>query len=196
MDDEKRKVLEMLGWTPELLDALAKTPEHEATDKMFIDRAERALSAMGHSALGFLAANPSLSTVQLAKKLNRGASPIGITMAVYREASRQGILRTIAKEMLIREILAKFSDGWTTKSDVHPLVTIGNWTSGVIDYSGSPKVAKYAERIVRSLTIDEPPEQGWKPEYPNDSRIDELFERFWPVEDPPPLANAPVVDST
>ena len=58
MDDKKREALKSLGWTAEILDALERTPEHEAVDRMFKDRAENALSAEGWSALEFLAANP------------------------------------------------------------------------------------------------------------------------------------------
>jgi hypothetical protein len=182
MDEAKRKTLESLGWTPEMLNALNQTPEHKAVDRMFQDRAEKALAAAGCTALEFLAANPAVSTEQLARRLNRGASPIGITMVAYHEAARQGIVRQVAKDMLIREILGEFPNGWTAKGDVHPLVKIGRWHSEVTDYGGSAKHGQSAERILRSLAIENPPQEGWKPQFPNDPLIDELFKVHWPLE--------------
>jgi hypothetical protein len=183
MDEATRKTLESLGWTAEILDALKQTPEHRAVDRMFQDRAENALLARGCSALEFLAANPGVSMTDLAKRLNRGASPIGILMAAYDQARVRGVVRDIAKDLLIRDLLANYTNGWTPAGDVHPFVMIGGWYSEVGAYSRSANYGRYAERIVRSLAIDHPPQEGWKPDYPNDPLIDHLFNLYWPVED-------------
>jgi hypothetical protein len=182
MDDEKRKTLASLGWTPEMLEALKRTTEHDAVDRMFYDRAQDALSAAGRSALELVAANPRISIVELAKRLNKGVSPIGLTMVIYHDAAREGIVREVAKNLLIREILEDFPDGWTAKGNVHPLVKIGKWHSEVAAYGSNPRYGEYADHIVRSLTIDNSPEDGWKPQWPNDPLIDELFDRYWQVE--------------
>jgi hypothetical protein len=186
MNVEKRKMLESLGWTAEMLDSLERTAHHESVDRMFEDRTEKALSAAGYSALNFLAANPRLSVVELAKRLNRGASAIGITKASYREAAGQGVVRDLAKNMLIREILFRFSDGWTSASNIHPLVTIGRWYSEIAEHAGEPRFGQYAEQIIRSLAIDNPPPEGWRPQYPSDPLIDELFRCHWPIDLPEP----------
>jgi hypothetical protein len=66
-------------------------------------------------------------------------------------------------------------------ADVHAIVKIGRWYSAIADCN--PRFGQYAERIVRSLAIESAPQQGWKPQYPNDPLIDGLFNRFWPAED-------------
>ena len=181
MDNEKRKTLESLGWSPEMLDALKRTPDHASVDRTFQDRAQKALSAAGYSALEVLVANPRISMVELAKRMNRGVSTIGLTMAVYDEAMKQGVVRQVAKQLLIRELLEQFPSGWASEGDIHPLVRIGNWHSEIVDYTHNPTFGDYADRVVRHLTIDSPPQLGWTPQWPNDPLIDELFDRCWPL---------------
>ena len=50
------------------------SPEVEAVDHVFRERAERALVAAETSALDLLDANAGISKVELAKRLNRGAN--------------------------------------------------------------------------------------------------------------------------
>ena len=126
---------------------------------------------------------PRISTAELAKKLDRGTSAIGVTMAVYHQAAKKDRVREIAKDILIRELLHEFPEGWTARGDIHPLVKLGGWDSDVADYAHSARFGQYAERIVRSLAIDDPPQEGWRPQYPSDPLIDELFEHYWPIGD-------------
>lgn len=115
-------------------------------------------------------------------RLNRGVSAIGLVMAIYEEASIKGVVRQTAKDLLIRKIHERFPEGWSSQGDVHPLVKIGRWDSEVSNYGHDSKIAHFASCIMRNLTIDHPPPEGWKPEPRNDPLIDELFDRYWPVE--------------
>ena len=161
-----------------MLDALKRMPEHATVDAMFRDRTHKALSAAGYSALEALAANPRISIIELAKRINRGASAIGLTMAVYHEAIGKDAVRQIAKQLLIRELLEEFPTGWSVDGNVHPLIRVGTWHSEVANYT---TFGDYADRIVRHLAIDSPPQEGWMPEWPVDPLIDELFDRWWPL---------------
>ena len=55
IDEEERNMLEKAGWPPEILALLKRTPEIDAVDQMFIDRARAALASAGCRALDFLA---------------------------------------------------------------------------------------------------------------------------------------------
>jgi len=153
-----------------------------AFDRHLLDGARRALAAIGCGALEFLAANPTLSGVELAKRLNRGASAIGLVMVVYGEAVQKGLVREVAKDMLIREICDAFPHGWPNLFLVHPHVSIGSWRSGLTRNVTDPRVEEYSLKIIRELAIENHPPDGWKPKHENDPLIDDLFDRFWPVE--------------
>jgi hypothetical protein len=154
----------------------------QEVDSMFLGQAQRALAAAGCTALEFLRANPGASTVQLAKLLNHGASALGLVMAVYDEALNQGAVRETAKDLLIREILAEFPEGWNSAGDVRPGVKVGGWRFELKKYGRDKKIGECASRIIRELTIDRPPAAGWKPKVGQDPLIDELFDLHWPNE--------------
>ena len=154
----------------------------EACDRALLSGAQRALAEAGCTALEFLAANPALSNIELAKQLNRGTTAIGLVMAIYDEAARRGIVRDTAKDMLIREICGAFPHGWPGLSLVSPLVKIGSWDSEVNRYGRDPRIDDYAGQIIRHLAIEHPPPRYWKPELKNDPLIDDLFDRYWPVD--------------
>lgn len=154
----------------------------QAVEESFHNRASKALKEAGFTPLQFLAANPGLSDVDLAKALNRGASAYGLTMAIYDEAERKCVVRDIAKDMLIRLILAKFPNGWTTKDKIRPFVKLSTWSRMLSKHVLDPRVGVFANLVSKVLTqLDQPPE-GWRPGYPTDQRIDELFDKYWPVE--------------
>lgn len=161
---------------------LHRTPAMAAVDNMFLSCAQNALREAGCSALEFLSANPGLSKLELAKLLNRGASAIGLTMAIYTEAVQKGVVRKTAQDMLLREIVAEFPDGWASTGNVHPAIKIGTWDRTIRSYVPHASMGKYAYDIIQHLAIDHPPPEGWKPELPNDPLIDELFDRYWPEQ--------------
>ena len=134
------------------------------------------------TALDFLAANPRVSIIELAKRLNRGASAIGLIMATYEEAAAKGIVRNIAKDLLIRQIYAAFPHGWPGLSLTGPLVEIGSWSYEVARYVRDSNIGASASAIIRDLTIDHQPARFWTPEPKNDPVIDALFDRYWPFE--------------
>jgi hypothetical protein len=182
MNEKDRKVLESLGWTPELLRIAAAANENDSVDRMFLDRARAALAAAGVSALEFLTANPGVSKIELAERLNRGVSAIGLIMAIYDEAAENGIVRDTAKDLLIRRIHAEFPQGWSSCGNVHPAVKLSSWDAEAAKYGRDPRIAGYVDAIVRELAIHHPPADGWKPNLQTDSLIDELFDRFWPAD--------------
>lgn len=181
MNDKDRKILESLGWTSEMLDTLQPTPATIAIDRMFLEGAQNALAGAGYGALEFLAANPGMSKYEMAKRLNRGATAIGLIMAIYDEAAEKGIVRETAKELLIRQILNEFSDGWMSNGEPDAVSKLGGWLA-VSQYGRDPQISDYARSILRHLTIDHPPRDGWRPQPRNDPLIDEVFDRYWPVE--------------
>src|SRR5207302_846348 len=111
--------------TSEILKAMEMTPAIQSVDRMFLEGAKKALTAVGYSALGFLAANPGASEIELAKRLKGGASAIGLTMAIYEEAAKSGLLRETAKDLLIRRIWDEYPDGWFTGDEIGACVRLG-----------------------------------------------------------------------
>jgi len=175
--------LESLGYTPEILESLKPTPAKEAVAQSFLQKACNALADAGYSALEFLAANPGLSTVELTQRLNRGANAIGLVNAIYEEAIDADTVRETAKELLIRKIIAAYPDGWATDPTVDPDIKICRWSGELLEHVNDPELFRCAVKIERHLTRDHPPPEGWTPQPQNDPLIDELFDRYWPVEE-------------
>src|SRR5258708_5465644 len=177
------------GVTPEMVaqfEAVNQSPDVQAVDQTFFDDARIALEAAGYSALEYLAANPGVSDIELTKWLrkltNQPVCAMGLAMVIYDEAEKKGLLRESAKDQLLREILTAFPDGWFTGDEIGPLVKIGFWDSHVSNYTSDPRIVGYAMGIIRHLAVEHQPPKGWKPEPENDPLIDELFDRYWPVE--------------
>jgi hypothetical protein len=169
----------MQGREPEvnLRDVVA---EPGPVDLRALDRANEALRQVGCSALEFLATHPGLSKYKLAKQLRTGAW--GLIIALYAEAVREGKVRQTAKDLLIREILNRYPDGWTSSDDVGPSVNLGVWRYEVKKGVRDAESWKHATAIFRQLTRDHPPPEGWKPQVQEDPLINELFDRYWPNE--------------
>src|SRR5438128_1650026 len=102
MNNEIQKNLEAGGWTPELLEIAKGGLVPNEVDRMFLHTAHKALAEAGCQPLEFLAANEGVSEIELAKRLNRGVSVIGLVIAIYEEAVRKGLLRATAKDLLMR----------------------------------------------------------------------------------------------
>ena len=161
---------------------LKKTPEKEAVERMFLDRAKSALEDAGYSAFEFLVASPGLSMIELAKRLNRGASALGLIMATYQEACQKGVVREAARDLLVREILEEYPEGWTSEKKIGAGIKLGSWRFEVKKYVKDQTIGTYATEIVRHLSVDHPPPDGWKPDPQDDPLINELFDRYWPIE--------------
>lgn len=181
MNDEDRELLKSLGWTDELLEVATPSPENAAIDEWIRARTKKALTEGGVTALEWMSANPRVSVVELARRLNRGATGFGMELAIYHEAAEKGVFRKVAKELLIREILNRFPNGWKTDPEISAVVKIGGWDSGITNVARDSDFEKYADLIVRCLAIESPPQEGWIPEWPNDPLIDQLFDRYWPA---------------
>lgn len=159
-----------------------RDPVHQRVDNMFRSEAKEAISATGKTALQLLAEHPDISTIELAEQLSGRVGALGIEMLILEEAEEQGIVRDIAKELLIRSIRENLPHGWIDDGRVHPLCKISMWEMIVVNYTKVSNREYYTERILCDLGIENPPRDGWKPEWPNDPRIDELFDKYWPVK--------------
>ncbi len=153
-------------------------PSIADVDRHFREVAQNALDRLGVSALEFLYRHPAVSLLELAKRLNRGASAIGLSMVIYQEAERAGRTREIAAELLYRQILAKFPDGWYTDPRVHPMAKLLRWHSAAADYTETS--APYSLAVLRYLTMENAPPEGWKPTSVDDERLRHAFDRCWP----------------
>lgn len=170
--------------TAELMKAarlLVDTPEHRAVNQMFRDRAKRALSELGCSALEFAAQNPGASIVELARLLNRGSNALGVLLAAYEEASGNGTVRTTAKEFLIRHIRQQFPNGWSSHDNIGPSIRIGGWSREVDRSFEDEQIRNSAYHIHRHLAFDHQPPEGWRPELTGDQLIDDVFDLYWPI---------------
>jgi hypothetical protein len=157
-----------------------RTPAMIAVDQMFLDKAQKALAEAGVGALQFLEANLGVHRIELAKRLNRGVSAVGLIMAIYEEAQQKNCVRKIAKDLLIREIWHEYPDGWSNSDTVSASVRLGSWDYDISKYVPEKVVADYADRMIRHLTVEHPPPASWKPEQQSDPLIDALFDRYWP----------------
>jgi hypothetical protein len=184
MDEKIRNELLKHGWTSQMLDYLEKqrAAGPGPVDRMFLDGAQKALGLAGYTALEFLSNHPGLSKIELAKKLNCGASALGLIMAVYEEALRERVVRQTAKDLLIRQILQDLSDGWSLAGKMSPIVALSSWSYEIGEYAREKKLHEYASAIVQHLAKHRPPPDGWKPLLMNDPLIDEAFELHWPAE--------------
>ncbi len=162
----------------------SKTAAIAAVDAMFLDRARKALEVAGADSIGFLFDHPCESPVELAKRLKGGGSALGLLMAIYADASARGMTREVAKELFLREIIDQFPFGWSFDEDVRPFVRLGGWNSALCKCIGDSTVGEIARKIVHHIAIDHPPPHGWKPQNSNDPLIDELFDRYWPIDAP------------
>ena len=102
-------------------------------------------------------------------------------MAVYEEALRNGVVRHAAKDLLVRTIRREFPEGWSSGGNVGAGVKLGSWRYEIKKYVRDAKMGDYASRIIRQLTIDNPPPEGWMAQSQNDSFIDDLFNLYWAV---------------
>ena len=103
-------------------------------------------------------------------------------MAIYAESVQNQVVRQTAKDLLIRAIYEHFPEGWTSSGDIGPAVKLGSWDYEIGNYVQDSSIAHFAKGIMKHLAIDYPPPEGWKPHLQNDPLIDELFDRYWPMQ--------------
>lgn len=167
-------------------EAILKSPFARQIHSMVVNEARGALKAARCSALEFLAANPRVSNFELTKRLkertNMRVRTIGLMKVIYAEAERLGAIRETAKDLLLREIEHAFPDGWSSSGEVGPLIKIGGWEDPIREDVQNPVLAGFARDIVKHLAVEHQPPEGWKPQPQNDPLIDELFDRYWPVD--------------
>jgi hypothetical protein len=181
MNEASKNELRALGWSDERIERMNSGAATEGVDRRFLQSAHAALAAMGCGALELLDANPGVSILDLAKRVNHGISAIGLMMAIYEEAKRRSIVRETAKDLLIRTLCEEFPEGWSSEGSIHPVVRIGGWSYGIKRYVGDQAFTSFASDIVRHLAGGDPPPKGWKPIHRRDPLIEALFDRYWPI---------------
>ena len=160
-----------------------RTAAMVAVDQMFLSKAHKALAEAGISALDFLCTNPGAPMSELAKRLNRGASEMGLIMAIYEQSQQQGMVRDIARNLLIRKIIERYPQGWTSGGTIRAIVRIGGWEDDIRRNVRDDKVVGIANQIICELAINNQPPDGWIPEMRDDPLLNQLFDRFWPIEE-------------
>jgi hypothetical protein len=182
MDSKDREVLRAAGWPPELLESLKTTPSIGPIDRKFLRETKNALAASGHEAVELLRSFPADSLNELVDRLGHDASGFGLLMAIYEDAQQRGVVRQVAKDLLLRRIRERFPLGWIGIEEVSPLVRLGSWETSIEKYCPNTQYYHYARDILRELTINNQPHQGWRPEIASDPLIDGLFDRYWPLD--------------
>src|SRR5687767_9929776 len=71
MDEQKQRILESFGWTPELLEIAKRGNTLSDVDRKLLDDTKDALIAAGFGALDYLAANPAVSKSEVVERLRR-----------------------------------------------------------------------------------------------------------------------------
>jgi len=144
--------------------------------------AESTLKSRGLTATEHVYTHPRQSILQLANLLKNNVTPVGLTIAIYKEAVSKGLIRQIAKELLFRKIIQEYPDGWTSFDEIGPIVTLVDW---VYTFKSNVKTSleiEHANRIYSDIARDVIPPEGWKPESADDLYLIELFNRNWPVD--------------
>ena len=184
----REELLASPGVTPELIayiESCINSPEVQAIDRMLLNEARSAFQAAGCSVLEFLAANPGVSKFELAKRLakraNESVRVVGLVRLIYDEAAKAGVVREIAKDLLLREINDAFPNGWSSGDEIGPLVKIGSWADPIHEHIRNLAFSSYARSIIKHLAVNHQPPDGWKPKSQSDPLIDELFDRYWPA---------------
>lgn len=185
MKDEKkdrRPAHDLQSEETEFADSLLT---RESVERRFLTATEEALAETGCSALELLNSSSKSSVNELFDSLpsvSKWACSAGLKMAIYDEAVKKNVVRETARDLLFRDISREFPGGWLNGGKPDALSKLFGWYSDIESYVSKRDVAELAEQIIRHLTIDHPPSDGWKPESKNDPLINEIFDRYWPVE--------------
>jgi hypothetical protein len=157
----------------------------DGIDRWYRGWAVSALQSAGISALDFLAANPTLSTIELARRLadqaGRNVNAVGLIIAIYEEAQQKGCLRETARDMLVRALYDASPNGWSPETNMHHEIAICSWSHCLKSCSPNRFVGEYATRVFTHLAFEHAAYLGWTPLPQNDPLIDELFDRYWPA---------------
>lgn len=149
----------------------------EAVDRGFHNRARGQLQKLGITATEFLRQHPDCSKVQLAQIINHGVTARGLTIQLFEEAQQQNAVKVLAQELLYREILEEFPEGWFEDPEVRATVKISRWRSDVLEFA--PEFREQATAIIKALATTNKPKQGWRPTSADDEEIRFLFDRYW-----------------
>ena len=152
----------------------------EDVDIQFYTVARDALRAANVDALQHLQMNPGVSSIELTKRLARGASEIGLSMVLYTEAKRKGQVKQLAQELLYRNINAAFPCGWEDDAKVHASVKLGDWSYQI--FRNVREFSVCAVAIIRDLTSKDSPPVGWIPSGADDPRLNALFNAHWKAQ--------------
>lgn len=129
------------------------------------------------SATDLLLRFPTRSMKELAEILGSGATARGLKMVLFSEARQHSLLREVAQDLLYREILEKFPNGWFEEETIRAIVKLGSWHYDL--YKFAPEFEECAIAILKSLAVTNKPPDGWKPLSPSDDRIQTLFDTYW-----------------
>ena len=109
------------------------------------------------------------------------APPLGLEMLLYEEAAKTNCFRRTAIDMLFREIVCKFPDGWTNLG-IHPGVRIGIWDMA-IRMVGGVEADHRSSAVLKELAVTNPPAEGWLPQDADDPLIRRAFDLHWPDDE-------------
>lgn len=149
----------------------------EDIDRGFYDRADAELQKLGITATEFMQRNPDCSKKRLAKIIGNGVTSRGLTMKLFEEAHERSTVSLLAKELLYRETINEFPEGWFEDDNVRATIKVGGWYHDVLEFA--PEFREHATAIIKALATTNKPNAGWKPKSPNDERLRLLFEQYW-----------------
>lgn len=146
-------------------------------DRDFREKASSALNRLGVSGTQFLVQHPNQSKKELAGIIGSGVTARGLTMVLFEEAWQHLSIKQLVQELLYREIVEEFPNGWNEEGSVRPTVKIGGWHYDVSRFA--PVYENSTAGILRALGTTHKPIPGWKPLHKDDERLISLFEEFW-----------------
>jgi hypothetical protein len=146
-------------------------------------RISAALKRLGfRSILEFISLNRNLGYVKLAEILGPEIAGMQVVEMQFDEAERNGELRRVAKDSLLRECLTFLDKGWAVDSDFIHAKLASFWTCSISFSTGAPKRAEYKSKLQlvwKSLVSSSPP-RGWIPNSLEDPYLTRAFDIGWP----------------
>ena len=144
--------------------------------------AEAALKMADRDATSCFREHPRLNAREVAKAIGlERTPPLGLKLILYEEAAKTHCFRHTAIDMLFREIICEFPDGWTNQG-IHPHIRLSSWDFP-FKFIGVEKAMQRAMAVLRELTMTNPPAEGWLPQEANDPLIRRAFDLHWPDDE-------------
>lgn len=146
------------------------------------DRLREAVRSVGHdSVLGFCAAFPAQTYTQLCDILGSQFAPIQLLALIYAEANETKSLEWAARDVLAREILDQFPDGWATGPNPSwtRIFVLSEWSTGIINSAERPDLEPVLDAVCGELSLEGQLPAAWKPSGPDDPVITRVFKRCW-----------------